>query len=235
MRSFSHPKLFLLVTEIVLIALGVSSCAKTESWTWERDYYTYQKGARINGVEYHEKYDWGAAQLVFGGKTYCGFNLEGKNDFVKIYEHMSALYDDWWAGPNGKDVYTIEFLVYADSTTFKPGKSYSFTVPVDGYDYNGWDKAFKGEGEFNFLPIVLGRITRNGDSVYTIIDGQITFGAFRIDTSGYSGTVYYYAGHNEDRVCFCFTAENSDGDVLTVEDGYVNKQTNKYFVEYPVE
>jgi len=235
MISFSHHKLFLLPTAIVLISLGVSSCTKTEPWTWERDYYTYQKGARINGVEYHEKYDLNAAQLIFGGKTYCGFTREGRNGFVKIYENMSALYDDWWAGPDCKDVFTIEFLVYADSTTFKPGTTYSFNVPVDGYDYNGWDKAFKGEGEFNYLPIVLGRMTRNGDSVYTIIDGQITFGAFRIGTSGYSRTVYYYAGQNEDRVCFCFTAENSEGDVLIVEDGYVNRFTNEYFVEYPVE
>ena len=216
---------------LLIASLLLASCYKSEPWTWERDYYTYQKGARINGVEYHEKYDWGAAQLIFGGRPSCGFNLEGKNGYVKIYENMSYLYHDWWAGPDGKDVYTIEFLVYADSTTFKPGKSYSFNVPVDGYDYNGWNKAFKGEGEFNYLPIVLGRMTRNGDSVYTIIDGQITFGAFRIGTAGYN----YSAGHNEDRVCFCFNAENSDGDVLIVEDGYVNRFTNEYFVEYPVE
>ena len=222
MISFSHHKLFLLLTAIVLISLGVSSCAKTEPWTWERDYYTYQKGARINGVEYHEKYDWNVAQLIFGGAQYCGFIRQEQNGFVRAQDSESSNYEFWWAGPN-IDVYGIRIWVYADSATFKPGSSFYFHEPEEGYDYKGWEDAFDGAAVFKYLPIAVGYIARGYNDFYAITNGQITFGSFNL------------GGLNDEQVCFCFTAENPKGNIITVEDGYINKYTTEYFVEYPTE
>ena len=215
----------LLSFAIAITLILLPSCSKSGPWEWERNYYSYQKGAYINGVEHHEKDDWTAVQYIFAGQNYCGFSLEGKNGVIKTYNSMSSLYDVWWSGPDDNNSYTINIWVYADSISFKPGVTYSFKVPDGGY--SDWDKPFYNGSGFESLPIVVGYMTKGNNDVYDITDGQITFGAFRITSSGNSKYGFYYGGRNEDRVSFSFTAENSEGKVLIVENGYVNKYTNK--------
>lgn len=224
MISFSHHKLFLLPAAIVLISLGVSSCTKTEPWTWERDYYTYQKGARINGVEYHEKYDWDSWQFWFGGKSiYCGFSLKGGDGIVMLMNNESWCYQSWWSGQKGKDTYEMSYIICADSSSFKPGETFHFATSDEIVVWGETQNI-----ERDKLPIVKGHVSTIEDSKeYVITDGYISFGDFVLHK--YSNR---YSGQNLDRVIFSFSAISNDGETLQVEDGYYNRYTYDYYVDY---
>lgn len=230
MKRIMYIELLLAVAVLFFL---VPSCSK--KWNgWERDYYSYQKGAYINGVQHHEKYDWNASVFVFSGKNHCGFSLDGRNNLVRARSSMSTLYNVWWSGPNDNNNYTINLWVYADSSSFKPGTSYSFKMPEDTVYISDLDKAFNSGSGLESFPVAVGYMAKGHDDFYTITEGLITFGAFRITNSDYDKSGFYYSGYNEERVSFCFTAENSEGKIITVEDGYINKYTTDYFVEYPV-
>ena len=217
MKRVLYAELLLAVAVLLFL---VPLCSK--KWNgWERDYYSYQIGAYINGVEHHEKADYHIMEIpgLFFERTDCGFYLCGCDSIVRINSFTSSSYE-WWSSPDHHQ-YGMFIEVFVDSASFKPGASFVFdTTSVSNYNgdlYRDWENLKESDG----LPFVIGTMSK-GNVIYTIVDGEITFGSFTKDSEEeYRGHHYYY-GSNKDRVTFNFIAENSDGQILIIEDGYLN-------------
>ena len=179
---------------IVGLIVILSSCQKPQKWTG--NYYDYQCGFVVNGVEYHGNYYSG----LTAGACYGFSKLSRDGVLVSIlWEGFKISFSPWrndniWSDWN--DYYHLYFELFIDPDTFKSSQQVYFTGG-DYYPYPG-------------KPVVHGYLVRTYRLVYNIVEGSITFGPEGFDD--------YH--RNKDTVYFEFTAENESGEVLVVTDGY---------------
>ena len=169
---------------------------------WDRDYYDYQFGVKINGVEYHEV-----------------FRKEGIGFFRGVKDGVCFIFWDGWAWSFGdrpghgrsESKFGFKFTFATDSSNFSPSNKYLLTNALSSFDeYYENPDAYSDK-----LPVVsaLFNFGKRGAPVdrFRLINGFIVFGAF--DDRGY----------NSDTVTFEFEIVNAKGDTLRLTDGYVKK------------
>ena len=187
-----------------------SSCKKTPA-KWDRDYYGYQIGAYINGVEYHEYRHWSTILSRYGSDLGFSREYSANRDTVRVY--WQGWRRAFFSKPNESGIsYCLIFAFVSDTEYFSSTNPIFFHgCDEDVYPYvypsvNNPDVFKSG------IAVVNGGLIRVDDEVfYRIKEGNITFGEFDDDSF-----------LNKDKVTFEFTAENDNGDVLEVKDGYCN-------------
>ena len=197
MRIINTIRLVLVICGMILIGSCNDPCV---SKGWDKDYYDYQLGAYINGIEYHE---WRS----FFYPVDMGFYMMQRDSLLLISPAPDLHFKCQ------KDEYYCDIIIIVNNSTYKAGDTYSFNRTVWEYDY--FNEFRRGKYElFGNLPFVIAAFTKSPpyeNVSFISTDGVITLGAFDED------------GHNSDVIRFSLKAEDEYGNSLKVEDGYCKK------------
>lgn len=200
---------------IIVVLVGVSltwSCFGTtdNQEGRSRDYESYQIGAYINGVEYHE-----SEYRIFGQTSeYYGFSFSRKDSLVMIRTYTGYRV---WRPFKGNEHYDWEVVMVLDSTSYTPGDTYSFCGKICPSDVFAHLDFMKGDRDlFEPLPFIACSFIKtpvyeNRDNPFIATEGEITIGGF--DKGGF----------NADTIFFSLKAEDKDGTILDIKDGYCKK------------
>ena len=202
------------IPAMIIAMIGFSSCIELlQSFQkWNKDYYSYQFGAYINGKEFHNSWIGlfhGPNDLEFGFRKH-------ERDSLIMISIFSGGY--LWVDENDKNRYDLDIVVALKSSSYTPGDTYFF-------DGRRADKHFdvghfiRGEYEtlepFPYVACTIFIPPRENNKTLIATEGQITIGEFDAD------------GHNLDTVYFNFRAEDEDGNVLVVENGYCKQYVER--------
>ena len=183
---------------LIGILLALLSCNKQ----WDKDYYSYRIGARINGKEYHE-------MNTFLGSYYYGLKYDCWNGYTIIKsEDMHVL-----PLPKSNDLYTISFTIIVD-TSFFNSLVFPATFYFDGKTDCGDDRVIRPDlfEEQLETPWVYGDFSKtpwNVNKPFYANEGYITIRGFDSER------------HNSGKVSFEFEGVSNDGETIIVEDGYI--------------
>ena len=192
------------------------SCSKMwNGWKkqgWEKGYDSYQIGAYINGVEFHET----PGSLFTGIINYCGFRIIHKDSLIMI-ENVRG--NRFWTNYNSNYnrnavVYDWEVAIVLDSASYTPGDTYSFCGKICPLLATSSIDFLRGEFDlFEPLPFIACSfiqtpVYENRDNPFVATEGEITIGSFDEN------------GKNADTIFFDLKAEDKDGNVLDIKEGY---------------
>ena len=181
---------------------------------WDKDFDAYQIGAYINGEEFHE-----SRNSVLSGKyNYCGFWRSHRDSLIMI---RLLTGNRCWMNSKGQKVYNWEVILILNKSSYIPGSTYSFCGRYS--DATHCSTVFERR-EFDFfepLPFVMcyfvnNPFYENRDNPFIVTEGEITIGSFdEYDL-------------NADTIFFNLKAEDKNGIILDIKDGYCKKFDDPY-------
>ena len=123
----------------------------------------------------------------------------------------------FWKPFKGNESYIWEVVIVLDSTSYTPGDTYSFCGKTCPWDVFAYSDFMKGDFDlFEPLPFIACSFIKtpvyeNRDNPFIATEGEITIGGF--DKGGF----------NADTIFFALKAEDKDGNILDIKDGYCKK------------